>query len=122
MLAENKNFSGGEQKMGELELKHHAHKVGVNVHHFEWCTKYRYKMLRQDKYKHLCEEILKETAKRHKTILKEVGVMPEHIHVSAEILPNKAQLPQHFRDTLYIRKLFILQKKLKFVYEAKSKD
>lgn len=36
--------------MEELDLRHRAHKVGVNVHHFEWCTKYRYKMFRQEKY------------------------------------------------------------------------
>ena len=37
--------------MATLELKHYAHKVGVNVHHFEWCTKYGYMMFKQDKYK-----------------------------------------------------------------------
>ena len=77
--------------MAELELKHFAHKVGVNVHHFEWCTKYRYRMLRQDKYQKLCEDILKETAERHNITIREVGIMPEHIHVSAEIPPNMSQ-------------------------------
>ena len=74
-----------------LELKHHAHKVGVNVHHLEWCTKYRYEMFKQDKYKNLCEEILKETAQRHKIIIRELFVMPEHIHISIETLPSMSQ-------------------------------
>ena len=77
--------------MAELELKHFAHKVGVNMHHFKWCTKYRYRMLRQDKYQKLCEDILKETAERHNITIREVGIMPEHIHVSAEIPPNMSQ-------------------------------
>ena len=47
-----------------LEIKYYAYKVGVNVHHLEWCTKYRYEMFKQDKYKKLCEEILRETAQR----------------------------------------------------------
>src|SRR4030067_159942 len=67
-----------------LEMKYYAHKVGVNVHHLEWCTKYRYEMFKQDKYKNLCEEILRETAQRHKMAIRELFVMPEHIHMSVE--------------------------------------
>lgn len=74
-----------------LELKHHAHKVGVNVHHLEWCTKYRYSMFKQDKYKNLCEKILRETAQRHKIIIRELFVMSEHIHLSIEIPPSMSQ-------------------------------
>lgn len=70
--------------MASLELKHYAHKVGVNVHHLEWCTKYRYKMFKQDKYKKLCEEILRETATRHKIVFQELFIMSEHIHTSIE--------------------------------------
>lgn len=77
--------------MAKLELKHHAHKVGVNVHHMEWCTKYRYKMFKQDKYKKLCEEILQETAGRHRIIVRELFVMPEHIHMSVEAPPCMSQ-------------------------------
>ena len=74
-----------------MELNHHAHKVGVNVHHLEWCTKYRYSMFGQDKYKNLCEEILKEITQRHKIIIRELFVMPEHIHMSVETLPSMSQ-------------------------------
>ena len=77
--------------MATLELKHFSHKVGVNVHHFEWCTKYRYMMFKQDKYKSLSEEILRETAQRHSIIIRELFVMPEHIHVSIEVPPSMSQ-------------------------------
>ena len=75
----------------KLKIKRHAHKVGVNVQHLEWCTKYRYSMFRQDKYKNLCKEILKETAERHKIIIRELFVMPEHIHMSIETPPSMSQ-------------------------------
>ena len=75
----------------ELEMNHYAHKVGVNVHHLEWCTKYRYKMFEQDKYKNLCEEILQEVAQRHKMVIRELFVMPEHIHMSVEAPPSISQ-------------------------------
>jgi len=77
--------------MSKLEIKHYSHKVGVNVHHLEWCTKYRYKMFKKEKYKNLCEEILRETAKRHKMIIRELGIMREHIHVSIECSPSMSQ-------------------------------
>lgn len=80
-----------ETKMANLEIKHHSHKVGVNVHHFEWCTKYRYHMFKQDKYKKFSENVLRETASRHHMIVRELSVMPEHIHVSVEVRPSMSQ-------------------------------
>ena len=77
--------------MAELELRHFSHKVGVNVHHFEWCTKYRYKMFRQDKYQELCTGLLREIATRHNIVIREIFVMPEHIHMSVEIPPAMSQ-------------------------------
>ena len=78
-------------KMKNLEMKHYSHKVGVNMHHLEWCTKYRYKMFKNDEYKKLAEEILRETAQRHKIVFRELFVMPEHIHSSAELPPSMSQ-------------------------------
>lgn len=77
--------------MANLEMKHYSHKVGVNVHHLEWCTKYRYKMFKQDKYKNLCEENLREIAEIHNMTIRELSVMPEHIHVSVECRPSMPQ-------------------------------
>jgi len=74
-----------------LKIKYYTHKVGVNVHHLEWCTKYRYEMFKQDKYKNLCEEILQETAQRHNLIIRKLFVMPEHIHLSVEAPPSISQ-------------------------------
>ena len=77
--------------MANLEMKHYAHKVGVNVHHLVWCTKYRYKMFKQEEYKNLAEEILLETGQRHNIVFRELFVMPEHVHASVETPMSMSQ-------------------------------
>ena len=74
-----------------LKIKYYAHKVGVNVHHLEWCTKYRYQMMKQDKYKNACENAIRYQADRHHITIRELFVMPEHIHVSCELSPSMSQ-------------------------------
>ena len=74
-----------------MELKSTAHKVGINVHHLEWCTKYRYSMLRQNKYKNDCENAIRQQADRHGITIREIFVMPEHIHISCELPPSISQ-------------------------------
>ena|SRR3989344_484637 len=71
--------------MSGLTAKHFSHKVGVNVHHLEWCTKYRYCMMRDDKYKNACEVAIRKQADRHKIFIREVFVMPDHVHMSVEL-------------------------------------
>jgi len=53
------------------------------VHHLEWCTKYRYAMLRREEYFKACEESLRSAALRHGIAILELAVMPEHVHVLA---------------------------------------
>lgn len=74
-----------------LEIQRYAHKVGVNVHHLEWCTKYRYGMFKQDCFKKLCEECIREVAARHGIIVRALFVMAEHVHVSCELPPSMSQ-------------------------------
>lgn len=74
-----------------MELKSTAHKVGINVHHLEWCTKYRYQMLRKDEYKNACEDAIRAQANRHGITIRELFAMPEHVHVSCELPPSMSQ-------------------------------
>ena len=74
-----------------MELKSTAHKVGINVHHFEWCTKYRYQMLRKNEYKKACEDAVRQQAERHGIKIRELFAMPEHVHVSCELPPSMSQ-------------------------------
>ena len=63
-----------------MDLISGSHSVGQNLYHLEWCPKYRYKMFMKEENKKLCEDILKEVAKRHKMKMEELSVMPDHIH------------------------------------------
>ena len=74
-----------------MELQSYAHKVGNNMHHFEWCTKYRYKMMKQEKYKKLCEDCISQVAETHNIRIRELFVMPEHTHVSCELPLSMSQ-------------------------------
>jgi putative transposase len=71
-----------------MELVSGSHSVGQNLYHLEWCPKYRYNMFIKEENKKLCEEILGEVAMRHKIKIEELSVMPDHVHMVAEIPPT----------------------------------
>ena len=68
-------------------MEHYSHKVGNNFWHLEWCTKYRYKMMRKLENKNLVDAAIRKAAKEHKIIIHELSVMPDHIHLLVS-LPN----------------------------------
>ena len=72
----------------------HAHSVGWNTYHFEWCTKYRYKVFKREYIKNLCLVAISESAKRHRIKIMEMEVDLDHIHVIASLpmtmTPSKA--------------------------------
>ena len=59
----------------------HAHSVGWNTWHFEWCTKYRYKMFKQEYIKNLCLIAVTEAAKKGGIEIIEIEVDIDHVHV-----------------------------------------
>ncbi len=61
------------------------HCPGQNVHHLQWCTKYRFEMLRRPEFYMACEASLKSAAQRHGIELVEVAVMSDHVHVVAAL-------------------------------------
>jgi len=61
------------------------HCPGQNVHHIQWCTKYRFEMLKKEDYFKACEASLRRAAARHEIGLLEVGVMSDHVHVVAQL-------------------------------------
>ena len=71
-----------------MSLVRGSHSVGQSLYHFEWCTKYRYKMFRKEENKKLCEEVLNEVAGRHRIGIVELTVMPDHIHMIVSIPPT----------------------------------
>lgn len=58
-----------------------AHGTGQLVFHFEWCPKYRYKMLRQDRFKVFLEGVFADISIRHSFEILEKAVQAEHIHI-----------------------------------------
>ncbi|MBI5229301.1 IS200/IS605 family transposase [Candidatus Micrarchaeota archaeon] len=67
------------------ELVRASHSCSQMVFHLEWCTKYRHQVFSDGKYKTSCEAALITAAERHKIILLEFSVMPDHIHVVVQI-------------------------------------
>ena len=68
-------------------LKHSSHKVGNNFWHFEWCTKYRYNMMKRDELKNLVTAAIRKSCKEHRIKIHILKVLPDHIHMLAT-LPN----------------------------------
>lgn len=56
---------------------------GQNVHHLQWCTKYRFEMLKREDFFKACEASLRRAAARHGIELLEVAVMNDHVYVVA---------------------------------------
>ena len=62
-------------------LNHYSHKVGLNFWHLEWCTKYRYKMMRKFEHKNLVETAIRKAAFEHDIQIHSIFVMPDHVHL-----------------------------------------
>jgi len=73
------------------EFIRHSHSTGNNIHHFQWCTKYRFSMLRNRKFAEYCKDILHMTASRHGIKILELAVMPDHIHMIVQIPSDISQ-------------------------------
>ncbi len=71
-----------------MNLAYGAHCVGVNEHHLQWCTKYRYDALEKESHYKDCEAAIRTVAERHGIQIVELGVMPDHVHVVAFLPPD----------------------------------
>lgn len=69
-------------------LKSSSHGYGQLVYHFEWCPKYRYRVFGKPENRKLCEQVLWEVAERYGITIRELAVMPDHIHVAVDIPPD----------------------------------
>ena len=78
---------------GTIALERHNHSVGRNTWHIEWCTKYRYKMMQKEENRQLVKACIRQAASRHGIKLLAIEVLPEHVHVVAE-LPHGMDAPK----------------------------
>jgi len=57
-----------------------GHSVGISMWHFEWCTKYRYKMFGKEEQIALITACIRRAGAMHKIKILELNVQPEHVH------------------------------------------
>ena len=89
--------------------KKNKHSVGISVWHFEWCTKYRYKMFRKEEQKNLITACIRRAASLHKIKILELSVQPEHVHcvvvIDLTISPARAlQILKGISARIYFQK------------------
>ncbi|MEK6873887.1 MAG: IS200/IS605 family transposase [Nanoarchaeota archaeon] len=71
---------------------HYKTSVGNDLKHIQITTKYRYRILNQEKLKVFCKVAIGETYNRHKIKIVILKVMEEHIHMIVDC-------PRTFSDT-----------------------
>ena len=64
----------------EEKYERRSHSVGISMWHFEWCTKYRYKMFRKDEQRNLITACIRRAATMRRIKILELNVQPEHVH------------------------------------------
>ena len=65
-----------------------AHGVGQLVYHFEWCPKYRYRMLRQEKYKDFVATVLQRETEKMRCTIDSIGIQDNHVHLIVIARPS----------------------------------
>jgi putative transposase len=75
-----------------MVMNSYQHGVYQNIFHLTWQTKYRYKVLRKEKYRLAMKQVLEETAHRHGICFVELAVMPDHVHSIADCPPTMSQV------------------------------
>ena len=69
--------------------RRNAHSVGVSLWHMEWCTKYRYKMMRKEENRKLMEACIRRSASINGVKILDIAVESEHVHVVVELTFSK---------------------------------
>jgi putative transposase len=94
-----------------------SHSVGWSLYHLQWCTKYRYKIFKQEKLKNLCEIAIREAGTRHRIEIEEIEVQPDHVHLIAKIpLRMSASEALNLLKGFSSRLIFLLVPKYKLRY------
>jgi putative transposase len=65
-----------------------VHGVGQIIFHFEWCPKYRYNMLRQERFKDFLANVLEDESTRLRCRIIEMGIEDDHVHLVMSLRPS----------------------------------
>ncbi len=68
-----------------MELKHTKHAIGQSAYHFVWRPKYNVSVFKKEYPRKICEDAIKQVAKKHKIEIIELKVMPDHVHCFAQV-------------------------------------
>jgi putative transposase len=74
-----------------MVLYSYQHGVYQNIFHLTWQTKYRYEMMRQEKYRGMVKSVIEDVGKRHGIVFVELGVMEDHVHAVVDCHPSMSQ-------------------------------
>ena len=98
-------------------LLRRSHSVGKNTWHIEWCTKYRYEMMRKLENRNMVAACIRQAAHRHGIKLLVLEVMPEHLHCVAE-LPHGMSIDKavHILKGYSAWKIFQVKEKFRLRY------
>lgn len=78
-------FSENYEITQRKEYERRAHSVGISIWHFEWVSKYRYKMFGKFEYCNLMAACIRKAAFEHGVKIVVLEVLPEHVHCEAEL-------------------------------------
>ena len=78
-------FSESYEQKKQNEYRRRAHSVGISIWHFEWVTKYRYKMYGKKEYRNLMTACIRNMAHKHGIKIVVMEVLPEHVHCAVEL-------------------------------------
>ena len=89
-------LGGSHAKIEARQCKSYGSSVGNNLKSIQITTKYRYQMLRQDKFKTFCKVSIEEACKRHKIEIVILKVLNEHSHMIVDC-------PRTISDTMLMQ-------------------
>jgi len=67
------------------EYERQNHSVGISIWQFEWCPKYRYKMMKNPEKRALVQACIRRAASMWKIGIIEINVQPDYVHLTAKI-------------------------------------
>ena len=94
-----------------------SHSVGISMRHFEWRTKYRYKMFGKEEQRNLVTACIRRVGAMHGIKILELNVQPEHVHcvVGISLKMSPAQALQYLKG-VSARLFFKMNQKARLRY------
>lgn len=66
----------------------YKHGIGWSIWHFEWITKYRYRVFKDEELQKLCGVLLEEAARKYKLEIEDYEIQGDHVHLLVHLRPS----------------------------------